>query len=350
MTDTRPPSLSRLLTGPALVEAVQPWLRLPDGEPLPEPVRPGARVGRSDVSRIQATTAAFRLLDNEHGGALSRLAVVGQLQHVTHLAATATYTEETGRALFAAIAELASVAGWMTHDAGVHDDAQRYLLLGLRAAHQAGSDGTGIGGHLLNCLARQANHLGHAHDALDLVQAAQYGTRKLPPGRLRALLASLEARCHAVLGDIGGMERATAAAEHALMGEGDDPAPSWAAWFDTAEFHVTAGVCEFIAAECVPARSARAIDLITQGTAHRPAERVRSRAFDHIALARAHVRAGQTDAADTATTTALALMGEVHSTRVSDRLRELDTELAAAPAGTAAAGSRGRIRAALRPS
>ncbi|MEU6056777.1 hypothetical protein [Streptomyces sp. NPDC047097] len=129
----------------------------------------------------------------------------------------------------------------MTHDAGVHDDAQRYLLLGLRAAYQAGSDGTGIGGHLLNCLARQANHLGYAHDALDLVQAAQYGTRKLPPG-------------------------------------------------------------------------------------------------------------GQTEAADTATTTALALMGEVHSTRVSDRLRELDTELAAAPADTATADSRGRIRAALRPS
>ncbi|MFJ8589506.1 transcriptional regulator [Streptomyces sp. NPDC093595] len=331
VTDDRTPSLARLLSGADLVAAVQPWLHLPDNEPLPAPTTPGTRLGMSDVERIQATTTAFRHLDNEHGGALSRLAVVGQLQHVTHLARTRTYTDDTGRALFAAVAELASVAGWMTHDAGVHHDAQRYLLLGLQAAKQAGRHGAGIGGHLLNCLARQANHLGHAHDALELVQAAQYGTRKLPPGRLRALLCSLEARCHAVLGNIDEMQRATAAAEAALTSDTGEPAPSWAAWFDPAEFHVTAGVCEFIAAERVPTRAERAIDLITTGTVGRPAERVRSRAFDQIALARAHVRAGDPEAADAATSQALTLMGAVNSTRGSDRLLELDAELAGAP-------------------
>ncbi|MFV0131662.1 hypothetical protein ACLGI4_28895 [Streptomyces sp. HMX112] len=173
---------------------------------------------------------------------------------------------------------------------------------------------------------------------------------KLPAGPLRALLCSLEARCHAVLGNVHDMQRATAAAEAALNSGDGDPAPSWAAWFDTAEFHVTAGVCEFIAAEHVPARAERAIDLIRQGTVDRPTERVRSRAFDHIALARAYVRAGQPEAADTATTKALTLMGAVHSTRVSDRLRELDAELQAAPSGRATADSRQRIRLALHPS
>jgi hypothetical protein len=349
VTDDRTPPRARLLRGAELVTAVQPWLHLPDDEPLPEPAEPGRRLSLSDVERIQATTSAFRRLDNEHGGALSRLAVVGQLQEVTHLARTCTFTEDTGRALFAAIAELASVAGWMSHDAGVHADAQGYFLLGVQAAKQAGRHGAGIGGHLLNCLARQANHLGHAEDALELVQAAQYGTRKLPPGRLRALLCSLEARCHAVLGDVTGMERATAAAETTLAADHGEPTPSWAAWFDAAEFHVTAGVCEFIAAKHVPERAERAITLITQGTGHRPAERVRSRAFDHIALARAYVRAGQPEAADAATSEALTLMGSVSSTRVGDRLRELDAELKAAPPGSAVQAGRERIRAALKP-
>ncbi|GAA2485568.1 hypothetical protein [Streptomyces gobitricini] len=237
----------------------------------------------------------------------------------------------------------------MTHDAGVHDNAQHYLLLGLQAAKQAGRHGAGIGGHLLNCLARQANHLGHAEDALELVQAAQYGTRKLPPGRLRALLCSLEARCHAVLGNVEDMQRATTAAETALNSDAGTPTPSWAAWFDAAEFHVTAGVCEFIAAEHAPARAERAIDLITSGTVRRPTERVRSRAFDQIALARAYVRAGQPEAADTATGKALTLMGAVNSTRVGDRLRELHAELSTAPLGGATADSRERIHAALQP-
>ncbi|MEU5331409.1 transcriptional regulator [Streptomyces parvus] len=347
VTDDRTPSPARLLTGTALVGAVQPWLHLHDLEPLPVPERPGARLGLSDVARIEATTEAFRELDNAHGGGLSRLAVVGQLQHVTRLAHTGTYTEETSRALFVAVAELASVAGWMTHDAGAHADAQNYLLLGLQAAKQAGPDGAGIGGHLMNCLARQANHLGHAEDALDLAQAAQYGTRKLRPGRLRALLCSLEARSHAVLGHIDEMTRANGAAEQALADETTETAPGWAAWFDLAEFQVTSGVCEFIAAEHAPARAANAITLIERGTADRPAERVRSRAFDQIALARAHVRADQPEAAASATATALTLMGTITSTRVGDRLRELDAELHAAPGTPATADSRTRIHTAL---
>ncbi|WP_079149907.1 hypothetical protein [Streptomyces agglomeratus] len=349
VTDHSTPSVERLLTGADLLATVQPWMHLPEDEPLMEPVRPG-RIGISDVARIEATTDAFRRLDNSHGGGLSRLAVVGQLQHVTSLARQSTASEQVSRSLFAAVADLASVAGWMTHDAGEHADAQRYLVLGLKAAKQAGPDGAGIGGHLLNCLARQANHLGHAADALELVQAAQYGTRKMPAGRLRALLFSLEARCHAVLGNVSLMVRATAAAESALSDEPGEPTPSWAAWFDTAEYHVTAGVCEFIAAEHDPSRAERAVALITEGTQHRPAERVRSSAFDQIALARAYVRARLPEAAEIATATALTLMGEVTSTRVGDRLRELDTELAAAPPTAVITDSRDRIRAALQSS
>ncbi|MFD5977480.1 transcriptional regulator [Streptomyces bacillaris] len=349
VTDDHTSSPALPLSGAPLVDAVQPWLHLQGLDPLPAPDHPATRLGLSDVARIQATTEAFRELDNAHGGGLSRLAVVGQLQHVTHLARTGTYTEETGRALFVAVAELASVAGWMTHDAGAHSMGQHYLLLGLQAAKQAGGDGAGIGGHLMNCLARQANHLGHPEDALDLVQAAQYGTRKLRSGPLRALLCSLEARSHAVLGHTDEMARANGAAEQALFEDTSATTPCWAAWFDLAEFRVTAGVCEFIAAEHDPARAGNAITLIEHGTSGRPAERVRSRAFDQIALARAHLRADQPEATEFATTTALNLMGSITSTRVGDRLHELDAELAKAPETSATIQSRARIHATLQP-
>ena len=84
-------------------------------------------------------------------------------------------------------------------------------------------------------------------------------------------------------------------------------------------------------------------------TADRPVDRVRSRAFDQIALARAHVRADQPEAAAASTGTALTLMGTITSTRVGDRLRELDAELAAAPAASATSESRARIQDALQP-
>ncbi|MFC9273460.1 hypothetical protein ACFTXJ_37455 [Streptomyces zhihengii] len=60
-----------------------------------------------------------------------------------------------------------------------------------------------------------------------------------------------------------------------------------------------------------------------------------------------YARNGQPEAADAATSTALRLMGDVHSTRVSDRLRELGVELDPKALGTAVLDSRDRIRTAL---
>lgn len=342
MSDDATPVPARLLAGPELLRAAQGWLHLPDPDVL-TPRRPG-RIGTADVLAIQQTTDAFRQLDNAHGGALCRRAVVGQLHHVTELAGHGSSTDTVARGLFVAVADLASVAGWMTHDIGRHAESQRYFLLGLQAAKQAGPAGLAIAAHILNCLARQANHLNRPADALDLVQAAQYGTRKLPPGRLHALLATLEARCHAVLGQLPATARALGTADHHLAVDAPDAPPSWAEWFDTAEHHVTVGVCELLAAHHDPTRAQHAIEMVQRGTAARPQERTRSRAFDQILLARAHLAADQPDAADTATTDALALFGQATSTRVADRLTELDHELSLHPSATAAT-----IRERLRP-
>lgn len=327
------------LSGEALLERVQGWLHLGSG-PLPEPVRT-PHVDQRDVARVREATDVFRTWDNAHGG-LSRDAVVAQLRATTKLLHNARPSDAVGRDLFSAVADLASVAAWMTYDTGRHAQAQRYFLLGLDAAREAGD--SAIAAHLLNCMARQASHLGRIEDALELVELAQYGTRRLPPGRTRAVLCALEARCRATLGDIGGFTRAVGASHDALEHATPDD-PTFVQWFDHAEHQVTIGVCHLIASQRRPEHAAIAVRAIHEGTALRPRGRVRSRAFDQIALARAYTANGELDGADTATTAALHLMGDLGSTRVPGRLAELDVELAAV--GPAAAPTRERIATAL---
>jgi len=341
LTSTHPdPEGTELLTGPDLMDAVRPWLDQAPGE-LPAPDRPG-RIGLADVEKIRATTAAFRNWDNLHGGGLSRDAVVAQLKATTELLNHGRMSDAVGRELFAAVADLASVAGWMTHDAGRSPEGQKYLLLGLRAASEAGD--TGLAAHLLNCLSRVANHLGRVDDALEMVQLAQYGTRKLPPGRVKAVLAALEARYLAITGDISGFQRSAGAAADGLEAANPGSDPEWAQWFDDAEYHATIGIAHMLAATHQPALITTAITMTSQAIPLRPAERVRSRAFDHIGLARAHVIAGDLDAADHAAATAIDIAGGVASTRLADRMAELDGELAALGPDPVAYQARDRIR------
>jgi len=63
--------------------------------------------------------------------------------------------------------------------------------------------------------------------------------------------------------------------------------------------------------------------MIAQALAHRDPSRVRSRAFDHLGLARAYLAAGELESAEAAGTMALELTGKVSSARVRDRLHEL---------------------------
>ncbi len=251
-------------------------------------------------------------------------------------------SDAVGRELFSAVADLASVAGWMTHDAGRSPEGQRYLLLGLRAAAEAGDIAPAA--PLLNCLSRVANHLGRVDDALEMVQLAQYGTRKLPAGRVKSVLAALEARYLAITGDISGFHRAAGAAADGLAAASPGNDPEWVQWFDPAEYHATIGIAHLLAARHQPRLVRTAIDMTGQAIPLRPAERARSRAFDHIGLASAHVLAGEFDAADSAVATAIDLAGGVASTRLADRMAELDAKLAVLGRDPAALHIRDRIR------
>ena len=280
------------------------------------------RIGNQEVAQVRAVTEVFRSLDNAYGGRFTREAVVGQLISTVSLVKDTTYTEEVGRKLITGMGDLATVAGWMCHDVSMHTAAQRYFLLALQAAKEA--DDPNLGVHILSCMARQAGHLGRPGDALELIHLARYGARHTATPTVSALLHSLEARYYAVLGRLEDFARAAGQAEAAFADR--DPArdPAWVAYFDTSEYYATVGICHLITAQAsAPERAKRAIDMIAHALAHRDPSRVRSRAFDHLGLARAYLAAGELESAEAAGTMALELAAKVSSARVRDRLHEL---------------------------
>ena len=152
----------------------------------------------------------FRQWDAQCGGGLRRKAVVGQLHEVTDLLQE-PQPEATARRLFKVAAELAELAGWMSYDVGLQPTAQKYFVLALHAAKEAGDKP--LGSYVLSSMSRQMIHLGRPDDALELIHLAQYGSRDCATPRTQAMLYAMEARAYANMGQPGKCKRAVRMAE-----------------------------------------------------------------------------------------------------------------------------------------
>jgi hypothetical protein len=314
-------SHEEFLVGQNLLRIVQTWTATAADTPSIGIRKGRKRIGDQEVVQIRAITEAFRTLDNAYGGGLTRDAVIGQLVSTASLVQDTTYTEKVGRKLITGIGDLATVAGWMCHDVSMHTAAQHYFLLALQAAKEV--DDPNLGAHVLSCMARQAGHLGRPGDALELIQLAHYGVRHTATATVGALLHSLEARYYAMMGRLKAFDRAAGQAEAAFADRDLARDPAWVAYFDASEYYATLGICHQIAARTsAPGQAGRAIDMIGRALASRDPSRVRSRAFDHLGLARAYLAAGELESAEAAGRTALELSGKVSSARVRDRLLE----------------------------
>ncbi|MFE4535804.1 transcriptional regulator [Streptomyces scopuliridis] len=335
-----------------LLSPLQQWVT---SKPSPLAERPtdhalSGRVGMRQVEDIRAITAMFRDADNRHGGALSRTAVIAQMSDANAMLDSCSYTEVTGRALFSAVADLGSVAGWMSFDAGMHKSAQRLFITALHAAAEGGD--RAVGAHILQCMARQMSHLDHYEDALDLVALAQYGARRQISPATSSMLASLEARFHAILGNLDESERAAGQAEEIFDRINPAEEPVHMAFFDAAELSATVGVAHQIAANKSQGthrtrRAEKSLSLMGHALSLRPEHRVRSKAFDHLGLARTHLAIGEVDGAQEETDTALELFGAISSKRVADRLIELHDEAEPFVSNSAIADMRSRIEHAV---
>ncbi|HZG06727.1 MAG TPA: hypothetical protein VE546_24705 [Streptomyces sp.] len=234
-----------MAAGPALIEPMQRWLvPTPAGAPETDApaasdgdrgARRGPRLSGPELELLEQTVVMFRTWDAQCGGGLRRKAVVGQLHEVTDLLQD-SYPEPVRRRLFKVTAELSELAGWMSYDIGLQPTAQKYFVLALHAAKEAGD--RPLGSYVLSNMSRQMIHLGRPEDALELIHLAQYGSREGATPRTQSMLYAMEARAYANMGRPDKCHRAVRMAEDTFAEAGPgDADPDWIAFFSEAELN-----------------------------------------------------------------------------------------------------------------
>ncbi|MFH0519145.1 hypothetical protein ACHBTE_18490 [Streptomyces sp. M41] len=320
-----------LSAGPALIEPMQRWLvpapPTPYQEPTPVPSsRARGRLSKPELDLLESTTVMFRQWDAQCGGGLRRKAVVGQLHEVTDLLQE-PHPEATTRKLFKVAAELAELAGWMSYDVGLQPTAQKYFVLALHAAKEAGD--RPLGSYVLSSMSRQMIHLGRPDDALELIHLAQYGSRDCASPRTQSMLYAMEARAYANMGQPGKCKRAVRMAEDtfAEADEWDEPDPDWIRFFSEAELYgenshsfrdlaYVAGRSPTYASLAEPLMQ-QAVDLFAKDAEHQ-----RSYALNLIGMATVHLLRREPGQSAVYAEQAMHIAKKVRSERVNTRIRK----------------------------
>ncbi|WP_037862163.1 hypothetical protein [Streptomyces sp. NRRL S-340] len=320
-----------LSAGPSLIEPLQRWLVPSPPAPLapPEPAaatrRPG-RLSRPELELLESTTVMFRKWDAQCGGGLRRKAVVGQLHEVTDLLQE-PQSEGTTRRLFKVAAELAELAGWMSYDVGLQPTAQKYFVLALHAAKEAGDKP--LGSYVLSSMSRQMIHLGRPDDALELIHLAQYGSRDCASPRTQSMLYAMEARAYANMGQPGKCKRAVRMAEDAFtdVDDWDEPDPDWIRFFSEAELYgenshsfrdlaYVAGRSPAYASLAEPLME-KAVQLFAEDADHQ-----RSYALNLIGMATVHLLQREPEQSTRYAAHAMEVAKKVRSERLNTRIRK----------------------------
>lgn len=159
------------------------------------------------LDQIEQSIPLLQRLDDANGGGAHLPYVGAQLRAVALLLREGGHTGSVELRLFAALAELAQLAGWMAFDAGKHGLAQRYLFTALRTAREAGYHP--MAAHALGDLAFQAASRGYPADAVPLGEAAARVAATGSAG-VRASVQTRLAYGYAVAGRLDDFERAYA--------------------------------------------------------------------------------------------------------------------------------------------
>ncbi|MFE7710219.1 sporulation protein [Streptomyces sp. NPDC057486] len=291
------------------------------------PVQPGPdsmndisplRVGHSDVTKLREAAQDARRWDSKYGGGDWRSSMVPECLRVDAAPLLlGSYSDEVGRALFGAAAELTRLAGWMAFDTGQQEAAQRYYIQALRLARAAAD--VPLGGYVLVSMSLQATYRGFADEGVDLAQAAVERNRGLATARTMSFFRLVEARAHAKAGDAPAAGAALKAAESWLERSRDgDADPSWLGFYSYDRFAADA-------AECYrDLKAPRQVRRFTEQALSRPTEEfVRSHGLRLVVSAVAELESGNLDAACAAGTRAVEVAGRISSARTTEYVRDL---------------------------
>ncbi|MEU1123868.1 sporulation protein [Streptomyces sp. NPDC005899] len=276
------------------------------------------RVGHSDVMKLREAAQDARRWDSKYGGGDWRSSMVPECLRVDAAPLLlGSYSDEVGRALFGASAELTRLAGWMAFDTGQQEAAQRYYIQALRLARAAAD--VPLGGYVLASMSLQATYRGFADEGVDLAQAAVERNRGLATARTMSFFRLVEARAHAKASDAPAAAAALKAAESWLeRSRAGDSDPSWLGFYSYDRFAADA-------AECYrDLKAPRQVRRFTEQALSRPTEEfVRSHGLRLVVSAVAELESGNLDAACAAGTRAVEVAGRISSARTTEYVRDL---------------------------
>ncbi|MGW1770765.1 sporulation protein [Streptomyces sp. NPDC002104] len=283
----------------------------------PDPAGP-QRVGHSDVTKLREAAEDARRWDSKYGGGDWRSSMVPECLRVDAAPLLlGSYTDEVGRALFGATAELTRLAGWMAFDTGQQEAAQRYYIQALRLARAAAD--VPLGGYVLASMSLQATYRDFPDEGVDLAQAAVERNRGLATARTMSFFRLVEARAHAKAGDSAAAGAALRASEGWLERARDgDADPTWLGFYSYDRFAADA-------AECYrDLKLPRQVRRFTEQALSRPTEEyVRSHGLRLVVSAVAELESGNLDAACAAGTRAVEVAGRISSARTTEYVRDL---------------------------
>ncbi|MDX2624782.1 MULTISPECIES: sporulation protein [Streptomyces] len=310
--------------------AAQASILAPEGAPGAQiPVQPGPdttgaadgtllRVGHSDVTKLREAAQDARRWDSKYGGGDWRSSMVPECLRVDAAPLLlGSYSDEVGRALFGASAELTRLAGWMAFDTGQQEAAQRYYIQALRLARAAAD--VPLGGYVLASMSLQATYRGFADEGVDLAQAAVERNRGLATARTMSFFRLVEARAHAKAGDAPAAGAALRAAESWLeRSRTGDSDPTWLGFYSYDRFAADA-------AECYrDLKAPRQVRRFTEQALSKPTDEfVRSHGLRLVVSAVAELESGNLDAACAAGTRAVEVAGRISSARTTEYVRDL---------------------------
>ncbi|MGW0839354.1 MFS transporter [Streptomyces sp. NPDC002787] len=276
------------------------------------------KVGHSDVRKLREAAEDARRWDSKYGGGDWRSSMVPECLRVEAAPLLlGSYSDEVGRALFGASAELTRLAGWMAFDTGQQEAAQRYYIQALRLARAAAD--VPLGGYVLATMSLQATYRGFGDEGVDLAQAALERNRGLATARTMSFFRLVEARAHARAGDAVAAGAALKAAEGWLERARDgDNDPTWLGFYGYDRFAADA-------AECYrDLKAPRQVRRFTEQALSRPTEEfVRSHGLRLVVSAVAELESGNLDAACEQGVRAVEVAGRISSARTTEYVKDL---------------------------
>jgi hypothetical protein len=324
------------VSGPLAVAPVVDWFTAPAAVATPSGQR-GELISPEILAVLAERVGQLRRLDDAQSGRMLLDWIKQDLRWAASLACTGSYDRESCTALFQVLAELAQLAGWVATDLGQYALGQRYLLAALHFAHAAGD--AELAAAIVSCLSYLALWMKSPGGAIRMIKMARQRVAGHASAVTAALLASREARAHAVGGDAaacaGALDETTALFEARAVSPVAPPA--WAYWVTEAVLAGDAGRAWLEAG--FPGRAA---PLLEAGLELFGDSQPRNRLLHGVSLAQCRLLTRQIDGAVHAANQALDLVGPQDSARARSRLAELGDRLAASRASAAIAAA-GRI-------